>query len=127
MSSYGGRDPNQSMNRSLEYSAVPVIMRNTAQAPPRIRPYMIIIMVLSVGIMIVGAVMTIIAVWPGYTPIGGNPLKIAGPCLLGVGGLVFVLGIVNTCVHKDRRNEKMAAEVIATHTDMSHAGDTSQM
>ena len=47
---------------------------------------MIIFMVLMGGLIFIGLVMTIIAVWPGYTPVGGNPLKIAGPILLGVGG-----------------------------------------
>ena len=47
---------------------------------------MIIFMVLVAGLIFIGLVMTIIAVWPGYTPIGGNPLLIAGPILLSVGG-----------------------------------------
>ncbi len=47
---------------------------------------MIIFMVLMGGLLFIGLVMTIIAVWPGYTPVGGNPLKIAGPCLLAFGG-----------------------------------------
>ena len=47
---------------------------------------MIIFMVLMGGLIFIGLVMTIIAVWPGYTPVGGNPLKMAGPILLGVGG-----------------------------------------
>ncbi len=50
------------------------------------RPPMIIFMVLMGGLLFIGLVMTIIAVWPGYTPVGGNPLKIAGPCLLAFGG-----------------------------------------
>ena len=48
---------------------------------------MIIFMVLMGGLIFIGLVMTIIAVWPGYTPVGGNPLKIAGPILLGLGGM----------------------------------------
>ena len=48
-------------------------------------------MVLMGGLVFIGLVMTIIAVWPGYTPVGGNPLKIAGPILLGLGGMcVFI-------------------------------------
>ena len=56
---------------------------------------MIIFMVLMGGLIFIGLVMTIIAVWPGYTPVGGNPLKIAGPILLGVGGECIAKTSVN--------------------------------
>ncbi len=111
---------NQSSYSAAEYAAVPTIYsRPPARAPPRIRPCMILIMVMSVGITFVGLVMTIIAVWPGYTPVGGNPLKIAGPCLLGAGGVVFIFGIINACVHKDKRDEKMA-EMMFQAQNMQH-------
>ena len=54
------------------------------------RPPMIIFMVLMGGLVFIGLVMTIIAVWPGYTPVGGNPLKIAGPILLSLGGMYLI-------------------------------------
>ncbi len=76
--------------------------------PPRFRPYMIILMVLFIGLTFIGLVMTIIAVWPGYTPVGGNPLKIAGPILLGVGGAGFIMGIINICYNNDLQKKKDA-------------------
>ena len=85
-----------------------VIARRGHSPPPRFRPFMIILMVLFIGLAFIGLVMTIIAVWPGYTPVGGNPLKIAGPILLGVGGAGFIAGIINICYNNDKQKQKDA-------------------
>jgi hypothetical protein len=84
------------------------IMRRGLNPPPRFRPFMIILMVLFIGLAFIGLVMTIIAVWPGYTPVGGNPLKIAGPILLAVGGAGFIVGIINICYNNDKQKKKDA-------------------
>ena len=46
---------------------------------------MIILVVLALGMVFIGLTLTIIAHWPGYTAIGGNPLEIVGPCMLALG------------------------------------------
>jgi len=61
--------------------------------PPRCNPFAILLLVLSIGMMFIGITMTIIAHWPGATQIGENPLKIAGPVLFGVGGLLTIFCI----------------------------------
>ena len=62
--------------------------------PPRCNPYGILGITLSLGILFFGLTMTIIANWPGVTSISGNQLFVAGPILLGVGGLVFIIVII---------------------------------
>lgn len=73
--------------------------------PPRCNFVGILIMVLAIGMLFIGITMTLIANWPGATSIGENPLYIAGPALLGVGGGVFVLAIVlAVCLNRRERN-----------------------
>jgi len=81
------------------------------QMPPRCHPFAILIMVLSVGMMFIGVTMTIIAHWPGATQIGENPLKVAGPVLLGVGFImtlfsIFLIYILNQR-ERDRWNQNL--------------------
>lgn len=49
----------------------------------RMKPLMIILAAVSLGLIFLGIVLTIVGFWPGYTAWGGNPLKYAGPILLG--------------------------------------------
>ena len=67
---------------------------------------MIIILVLAAGLLFIGLIMTIIAVWPGYTPVGGNPLKIAGPVILALGGVIIILAVANICWKSSKEKEK---------------------
>ena len=71
---------------------------------PRFHPAAIIILVLAIGLVFIGLVMTIISVWPGYAPVGGNPLKIAGPVLLCVGFVIAVAAIYYCWVYTSRRH-----------------------
>ena len=61
--------------------------------PPRCNPFAILLIVVSVGMMFIGVTMTIISHWPGATQIGEDPLKITGPVLFGVGGLLVIFCI----------------------------------
>jgi len=62
---------------------------------PRCNPYAILILVTSLGLAFIGLTMTLVSHWPGATSAGGeNPLRVAGPSLLGLGGAVFVLSII---------------------------------
>ena len=54
----------------------------------------------------IGLTMTIIAHWPGSTSIGENPLKIAGPILLAVGGVLFFIGVVLICCLNRRERQR---------------------
>lgn len=65
--------------------------------PPRCNPFGIIFLVLAIGMVFIGLTMTVIAHWPGNSSIGENPLKIAGPVLLGFGLLGFVVGLALVC------------------------------
>jgi len=73
--------------------------------PPKFRPFMIIIVVLALGLVFIGMTLTIIAHWPGYTAIGNNPLKIVGPVLLSVGGVVFI-GCIVEVVRKSQADKE---------------------
>jgi len=70
--------------------------------PPRCNPFAILILVLSIGMMFIGVTMTIIAHWPGATQIGENPLKITGPVLFGVGGLLVLFAVFMVYVLNQR-------------------------
>lgn len=59
--------------------------------PPRCNPIGILLLVLALGVLFIGLTMTVIANWPGATSIGENPLRVAGPVLLGCGGFFFIL------------------------------------
>ncbi len=72
------------------------------KAPPKIRPLLIILTALSLGLLFLGVTLTIIGNWPGYSPYGGNPLKIVGPILLGVGILVLIGVTVDACVRASK-------------------------
>lgn len=76
-----------------------ILFRRT---PPRIRPLMIIITALALGFICLGVVLTIIGNWPGYSPYGGNPLRIVGPILLGVGVIAFMAVTVDCCVRASK-------------------------
>lgn len=91
---YMGRSA-RSLNQSA-YSAGTAAStgRIVRQSPaPKFHPFIIIAVVLTVGIVIVGLVMTVIAYWPGYSAIGFNALRIVGPVILGVGGLALICTI----------------------------------
>ncbi len=48
------------------------------------RPLMIVLAALALGLIFLGIVLTIVGHWPGYQAWGGsNPLKYLGPALLG--------------------------------------------
>lgn len=50
----------------------------------RMRPLMIVLAALALGLIFLGIVLTIVGHWPGYQAWGGsNPLKYLGPALLG--------------------------------------------
>lgn len=74
--------------------------------PPRCNPFTILLLVLSAGIFFIGITMTVIANWPGATSIGDNPLRIAGPVLLGVGGALFIIGVILVCLLNSHEREK---------------------
>ncbi|ELT98534.1 hypothetical protein CAPTEDRAFT_225327 [Capitella teleta] len=71
--------------------------------PPRCNPIGIIFMVLCLGMVFIGLTMTVIAHWPGNSSIGENPLKIAGPCLLAIGGVAFIAGMVRICTWQEAK------------------------
>lgn len=98
-SQYSG--PRGAPNTSRQY------MQNKPVKRPRFHPAAIIILVLSIGLVFVGLVMTIISVWPGYAPQGGNPLKIVGPVLLCLGFVVLMATIYYSCYFTKRRNRAM--------------------
>lgn len=74
--------------------------------PPRCNPIGILLLVLTLGILFIGLTMTIIANWPGATTIGENPLRIAGPVLLGCGGFLFILIIILIVLMNNREQTK---------------------
>lgn len=74
--------------------------------PPRCNPFTILLLVLSIGMLFIGVTMTLIANWPGATSIGDNPLRIAGPVLLGVGGALFIFGVILVCLLNVQEREK---------------------
>lgn len=67
----------------------------------RYMPVVIILIVLTLGMVFIGLVMTIVAHWPGYSAIGGNPLFIAGPVLLSFGFVGFILCMIIVCAQKN--------------------------
>jgi hypothetical protein len=93
--------------------------------PPRCNPFTILLLVLSIGMLFIGVTMTLIANWPGATSIGDNPLRIAGPVLLGVGGALFIFGVILVCLLNVQEREKwdrnlgmmVAARLNSTQTD----------
>lgn len=80
-------------------------------APPRCNPFAIVIQVLAMGMIFIGLTMTIIAHWPGVTSIGENPLKIAGPILLGVGFAAFIFGIILVSILNKRERKRWETTV----------------
>jgi len=74
--------------------------------PPRCNPFAILLLVISIGMMFIGVTMTIISHWPGATQIGEDPLKIAGPILLGIGFLLVLFGIFMVYVLNQRERNK---------------------
>ena len=50
----------------------------------KMRPLMILIAAIALGLIFLGVVLTIVGHWPGYTSWGSNPLKYLGPALLGI-------------------------------------------
>ena len=61
--------------------AVPILGKSKI----KMKPLMIVIAALSLGLIFLGAVLTIVGHWPGYNSWGGsNPLKYLGPALLGM-------------------------------------------
>ena len=42
-----------------------------ARRPSRVQPIIIVLLVMSIGIFLIGIIMTIIGNWPGYSGIGG--------------------------------------------------------
>ena len=89
--------------------------RTMARRPSRIQPTVIIVMVLSLGLFFIGLIMTIIANWPGYSTVGSNPLEVAGPVLLVVGVLAFILGIFCVC-RKNTTNKHKWERAISERT-----------
>jgi len=81
--------------------------------------YIVYLQVLALGMVFIGATMTLIAHWPGSTSIGENPLKIAGPVLLAVGLVALTIGIVLVCVinrRERRRFQKQMADIITSRS-----------
>ena len=78
--------------------------------PPHFRPIMIIVVVLSLGLLIIGISLTVISYWPGHSAVGSDPLKIIGPILVAVGGIAFILGMVDICrrMSKDQKRVQRA-------------------
>ncbi|CAD5111137.1 DgyrCDS475 [Dimorphilus gyrociliatus] len=76
--------------------------------PPSFRPHMIILVVLAGATVFVGLVITVISYFPGYSSPskGGEALKIAGPTVLGVGGLFLILLIIESCYNMSKETEK---------------------
>lgn len=80
---------------------------------------MFFVQVLALGMIFIGATMTLIAHWPGSTSIGENPLKIAGPVLLSVGILALLVGIFLVYVVNKRertRWQKQMAKVVTSRS-----------
>ena len=84
--------------------------------PPRFRPWMIIVIVLAVGLVVIGLTMTIIGVWPGYSAVGGNPLKIVGPIMLGIGAIALVAAIANICYRSNEGKKAMLRSMSDTRS-----------
>lgn len=76
--------------------------------PPSFRPHMIILVVLAGATVFIGLVITVISYFPGYSSPskGGEALRIAGPTVLGIGGLFLILLIIESCYHMSREAEK---------------------
>ena len=70
--------------------AVPILGRSKI----KMKPLMILIAALALGLIFLGVVLTIVGHWPGYTSWGGsNPLKYLGPALLGMWNSMFIIEI----------------------------------
>lgn len=102
----GGRPAPNYADQQAIIQATYVARMQRRSMPPRCNPFTILLLVLSAGIFFIGITMTVIAHWPGATSIGENPLRIAGPVLLGVGGALFLIGIVLVCVINVHEREK---------------------
>ena len=80
-------------------------------APPHCHPISILVLILSGGFVMVGAIMTIVSHWPGSVSVGGDPLKIAGPVILSVSFGIFMMGVFLTCFlsykEKKSKNSKL--------------------
>lgn len=86
----------------------------------RYMPFLIILIVLTLGMVFIGLVMTIVAHWPGYSAIGGNPLEIAGPVLLSVGAAGFIICMVIVCTQKsaEKKSYQKRFNKLATNARM---------
>lgn len=91
-----------------------IVRQNPA---PKFHPFIIIAVVITIGMVIVGLVMTVIANWPGYSSIGFNALEIVGPVILGVGGLALICTVVVVVMrNKSQRDEWQQKMIDAERT-----------
>lgn len=81
------------------------------ESPPRCNPVSILVVVMSLGMVFIGLTMTVIAHWPGSTSIGENPLKIAGPVLLSVGSVLFIVGMILACFLNRKEKRRWAKSI----------------
>jgi len=92
--------------------ATQVARMHRRSMPPRCNPFAILLVVISCGMMFIGVTMTIISHWPGATQIGEDPLKIAGPVLFGVGGLLVVFCVFLIYFLNGRERRKWDENVV---------------
>ena len=71
----------------------------------RLRPIIIFLTALALAFTVLGLTLTIIGTRPGYSPYGGNPLKIIGPIMLALGILLLIGVIVEWCVRAQRERD----------------------
>ena len=101
------RSLNQSAYSGYSVGTAASTGRVVRQSPaPKFHPFIIIAVVVSIGVVIVGLVMTVIANWPGYSAIGFNALEIVGPVILGVGG-VALIGTVAVVVMRNKNQREV--------------------
>lgn len=101
MSSQGSR-LNKSQQRVTNDESLDMVQRHLRfvanqqrrATPPRCHPISIYILVQAFGCLFTGLTMVITSHWPGTGSRSSNILKIFGPILIGVGGILLLIGIL---------------------------------
>lgn len=122
MSSHHSRGPLPShgstmTNEELQRVRYMAHMERRAR-PPTFRPLTIVVVVLSLGLFVIGLVMIVIAHWPGVS--GGDSLKIAGGVLLAVGGVIFIIAMIVTCVLRNQEQERFEKSIASLQASRSN-------
>jgi len=116
--SMGGRSAGAMSAEEMQHVRYMAHMERRAR-PPTFRPLTIVVVVLSLGLFIIGLVMIVIAHWPGVS--GGDSMKIAGGVLISVGGTIFIITMIVTCVLRNRERDRFEKSIANLQASRSQA------